>query len=61
MFQKTGREYSNIFDIPYYKVLKKYLQFLGQDPYQECKYRNIITIIMLISMIAIFIPTVRKT
>ncbi|XP_028523218.2 uncharacterized protein LOC107999654, partial [Apis cerana] len=58
VFQKTGREYSNIFDIPYYKVLKKYLQFLGQDPYQECKYRNIITIIMLISMITIFIPTI---
>ncbi|XP_050580513.1 uncharacterized protein LOC126917570 isoform X6 [Bombus affinis] len=54
VFQKTGEQYPNIYDIPYYNTIKKYLRFLGLDPHQ--KYGLIIVIIMVISMTSGLIP-----
>ena len=57
VFQKTGEQYPNIYDIPYYNTIKKYLRFLGLDPHQ--KYGLIIVIIMVISMTSGLVPMVR--
>nr|XP_033190328.1 odorant receptor 49a-like [Bombus vancouverensis nearcticus] len=51
---QTGEHYPNIYDIPYYNTIKKYLRFLGLDPHQ--KYGLIIVIIMVISMTSGLIP-----
>ncbi|XP_060815195.1 uncharacterized protein LOC132906744 [Bombus pascuorum] len=54
VFQKSGEQYPNIYDIPYYNMIKKYLRFLGLDPHQ--KHGLIIVIIMVISMTSGLIP-----
>ncbi|XP_043592921.1 uncharacterized protein LOC122572230 isoform X2 [Bombus pyrosoma] len=54
VFQKTGEQYPNIYDIPYYNTIKMYLRFLGLDPHQ--KYGLIIVIIMVTSMTSVLIP-----
>ncbi|XP_033314060.1 odorant receptor 9a-like [Bombus bifarius] len=54
VFQKTGEQYPNIYDIPYYNMIKKYLRFLGLDPHQ--KNGLIIVIIMVTSMTSVLIP-----
>ncbi|XP_043592922.1 uncharacterized protein LOC122572230 isoform X3 [Bombus pyrosoma] len=58
VFQKTGEQYPNIYDIPYYNTIKMYLRFLGLDPHQ--KYGLIIVIIMVTSMTSVLIPMFRK-
>ena len=60
VFQKTRNKCINIFDIPYYKLLEKYMKFLGQDPRQRDGFRNIIVIVMVASISGILIPTVRN-
>lgn len=50
-----------MFDIPYYKMLEKYLQIVGQDPRQRDIFRSIIVTIMVISITGILVPTVRET
>lgn len=50
----------DIFDILYYKMARKYLQLLGQDPQQTNEFRNIIVIIVVISITGNIVPTVRK-
>ena len=57
VFQKTGEQYPNIYDIPYYNMIKMYLRFLGLDPHQ--KYGLIIVTIMVTSMTSVLIPMVR--
>ncbi|XP_031771341.1 putative odorant receptor 71a isoform X2 [Apis florea] len=57
VFQKTRNKCTNIFDIPYYKLLEKYMKFLGQDPRQRDGFRNIIVIAMVTSISGILIPT----
>ncbi|XP_071873043.1 uncharacterized protein [Bombus fervidus] len=46
-----------MFDIPYYKMLEKYLQIVGQDPRQRDIFRSIIVTIMVISITGILVPT----
>ena len=41
-------------------MLEKYLQFLGQDPRQRDKFRNVIVTVMVTSITGIVVPTVRK-
>ena len=60
VFQETESHLFDIFDIPYYKILERYLQLLGQDPRQKKKFRNTILTIVVISIVSILIPTVRK-
>ncbi|CAL7940363.1 unnamed protein product [Xylocopa violacea] len=55
--QRNRDQHFDIFDIPYYNKLKKYLQFLGQDPHQRKAIRNIIVTVLVISTTSIFIPT----
>ncbi|CAL7940218.1 unnamed protein product [Xylocopa violacea] len=55
--KRNKREDLDIFDIPYYKMLQKYLQLLGQDPHQSNEIRKIILIVILISGASVFIPT----
>ena len=60
VFQKTKKQHNEIYDIPYYKMMEKYIRFLGQDPRQKNEFRNIIVFILVISIASILIPTVRK-
>lgn len=60
VFQETESQLFDIFDIPYYKIFERYLQLLGQDPRQKKKFRNTILTIVVISIVSIIIPTVRK-
>ncbi|XP_048265906.1 uncharacterized protein LOC105665636 [Bombus terrestris] len=46
-----------MFDIPYYKMLEKYLQVVGQDPRQRDIFRSIIVTIMVTSITGILVPT----
>ncbi|XP_033180583.1 uncharacterized protein LOC117152538 [Bombus impatiens] len=46
-----------MFDIPYYKMLEKYLQIVGQDPRQRDIFRSIIVTIMVTSITGILVPT----
>ncbi|CAL7940216.1 unnamed protein product [Xylocopa violacea] len=57
VFQRNRREHLDIFDIPHYKMLQKYLQFLGQDPHQRSETRKIILFVMMIATAGIYIPT----
>ncbi|XP_043511733.1 uncharacterized protein LOC122529552 [Frieseomelitta varia] len=57
LFQETESHLFDIFDIPYYKILERYLQLLGQDPRQKKKFRNTILTIVVISIVSILIPT----
>ncbi|CAL7940217.1 unnamed protein product [Xylocopa violacea] len=57
LFQRNRREHLDIFDIPHYKMLQKYLQFLGQDPHQRSETRKIILFVMMIATAGIYIPT----
>ncbi|KAK1126046.1 hypothetical protein K0M31_005573 [Melipona bicolor] len=50
----------DIFDVPYYKTLEKYMQLLGQDPRQKNGVRNFIVTAVMISITANIVPTVRK-
>ncbi|XP_017754776.1 PREDICTED: uncharacterized protein LOC108546972 [Eufriesea mexicana] len=56
-FQKNGGQDYDIYNIPYYRMLKTYLQFLGQDPHQKSGLRNIIVVVVVISMAGVLIPT----
>ncbi|XP_050580530.1 uncharacterized protein LOC126917572 isoform X1 [Bombus affinis] len=56
-FQETDRQSSDIFDVPHYKMLEKYLQLLGQDPRQKNGFRNFIVTAVVISIIGNIIPT----
>ena len=60
VFQKTKKQHNEIYDIPYYKMMEKYIRFLGQDPRQKNEFRNIIVFILVMSIASILIPTVRK-
>ncbi|XP_016770783.1 odorant receptor 63a-like isoform X3 [Apis mellifera] len=57
VFQKTKKQHNEIYDIPYYKMMEKYIRFLGQDPRQKNEFRNIIVFILVISIASILIPT----
>ncbi|XP_071873033.1 uncharacterized protein [Bombus fervidus] len=54
VYQKTGEQYPNIYDIPYYNMIKKYLRFVGLDPHQ--KNGLITVIIMMTSITTVLIP-----
>ena len=54
-------EGSEIFHVPYYNKLERYIQLLGQDPRHKSSTRNIIVMIVVISIASITIPAVRKT
>lgn len=58
VFQKTGDP--EIFHVPYYNKLERYIQLLGQDPRHKNSIRNMIVIIVVTSIASITIPTVRK-
>ncbi|KAF3426726.1 hypothetical protein E2986_04491 [Frieseomelitta varia] len=45
-----------IFHVPYYKMIAKYMQILGQDPHHKTSTRNIIVIIVVTSIASIFFP-----
>lgn len=60
VFQKTKNQHNEIYDIPYYKMMEKYIRFLGQDPRQKNEFRNIIVFTLVIGIASILIPTVRK-
>ncbi|XP_043594037.1 uncharacterized protein LOC122572728 [Bombus pyrosoma] len=55
VFQKTGDP--EIFHVPYYNKLERYIQLLGQDPRHKNSIRNIIVIIVVTSIASITIPT----
>ncbi|XP_031366026.1 uncharacterized protein LOC102674214 isoform X2 [Apis dorsata] len=57
VFQKTERQYPEIFNIPYYKMVEKYFQLLGQDPRQKSKFRNCIVTVVVISISSNIVPT----
>ncbi|XP_017754793.1 PREDICTED: odorant receptor 9a-like [Eufriesea mexicana] len=57
VFQKQRTHDRDIFDILYYKMAKKYLQLLGQDPQQTNEFRHIIVIIVVISITGNMVPT----
>ncbi|XP_068965470.1 odorant receptor Or2-like [Bombus flavifrons] len=56
-FQETERQSPDIFDVPHYKMLKKYLQLLGQDPRQKNGFKNFIVTAVVISITGNIIPT----
>ncbi|XP_046143736.1 uncharacterized protein LOC114880719 [Osmia bicornis bicornis] len=47
----------SVYDIPDYKVLKKFLKLSGLDPYQEDAISTITTYFMICSVIGMVIPT----
>lgn len=55
VFQIYERQCLDIFEIPYYKSLKKWLTLSGLYP-----PRNIIIILVAISIISVTLPLVRK-
>ncbi|XP_031366028.1 uncharacterized protein LOC102674214 isoform X4 [Apis dorsata] len=57
IFQKTGRQCPDIFDIPYYKMVEKYFQLLGQDPRLKNEFRNFIVTVVVISISGNIVPT----
>ncbi|XP_017754778.1 PREDICTED: uncharacterized protein LOC108546974 [Eufriesea mexicana] len=57
VFQKDKEQGPDIFDIPHYKMLQKYLQVLGQDPHQRDEVRNVIVTIVVISIVGIVVPS----
>ncbi|XP_012349498.1 uncharacterized protein LOC100863505 isoform X2 [Apis florea] len=57
IFQKTERQYPEIFDIPYYKMVEKYFQLLGQDPRLKSNFRNCIVTVVVISISSNIVPT----
>lgn len=61
VFQKTRRQCPDIFDIPYYKMVEKYFQLLGQDPRLKNEFRNFIVTVVVISISGNIVPTVRKS
>lgn len=48
---------SNVYNIPYCKMLRKYLLLFGQDPYQGNGIRNVITVVMVLGLLGVIIPT----
>nr|XP_033190332.1 uncharacterized protein LOC117156927 [Bombus vancouverensis nearcticus] len=56
-FQETERQSPDIFDVPHYKMLKNYLQLLGQDPRQKNGFKNFIVTAVVISITGNIIPT----
>lgn len=60
VFQKIEKQRNEIYDIPQYKMIEKYIRFLGQDPRQKSESRTIIVFTLIISIASIVIPTVRK-
>lgn len=54
-FQIYGGQCLDIFEIPYYKSLKKWLTLSGLYP-----LRNTIVILVVISIISVTLPLVRK-
>ncbi|KAK9306169.1 hypothetical protein QLX08_003062 [Tetragonisca angustula] len=54
MFQETKT--LEIFHVPYYKMIARYMQILGQDPHHKTSTRNIIVIIVVTSIASIFFP-----
>ncbi|XP_043510772.1 odorant receptor 9a-like [Frieseomelitta varia] len=51
------RQSPDIFDVPYYKTLEKYMQLLGQDPRQKNGFRNFIVTAVVISITGNIVPT----
>ncbi|XP_050580533.1 uncharacterized protein LOC126917573 isoform X2 [Bombus affinis] len=49
-------EGSEIFHVPYYNKLERYIQLLGQDPRHKSSTRNIIVMIVVTSIASITIP-----
>lgn len=58
VFQENNN--TEIFHIPYYKKITKYMQLLGQDPRHKSNTKNIIVIIVVINIASIILPTVRE-
>ncbi|XP_034176024.2 uncharacterized protein LOC117602304 [Osmia lignaria lignaria] len=57
MFQEVKGRCSNVYDIPYCKMLRKYLLLFGQDPYQGDGIRTVLTIVMVTLLLGVIIPT----
>lgn len=60
MFQKNKRRGSTVFDIPYYKALKKYLLFLGQFPTQSQLSNKFNVILVAASLLSFYCPAASK-
>ncbi|XP_061937825.1 odorant receptor 63a-like [Apis cerana] len=58
VFQKIEKQRNEIYDIPQYKMIEKYIRFLGQDPRQKSESRTIIVFTLIISIASIVIPTI---
>nr|XP_012138745.1 PREDICTED: uncharacterized protein LOC100875437 [Megachile rotundata] len=56
MLQENG-PCSNVYNIPYCKMLRKYLLLFGQDPYQGNGTRNVITVVMVLGLLGVIVPT----
>ncbi|XP_076547711.1 uncharacterized protein LOC143306002 [Osmia lignaria lignaria] len=57
LFQEVKGRCNNVYDIPYCRMLRKYLLFLGQDPYQPDGIRTVLTIVMVTLLLGVTIPT----
>ncbi|KAK9306393.1 hypothetical protein QLX08_002911 [Tetragonisca angustula] len=55
VLQKTDNR--EIFHIPYYKKITRYIQLLEQDPYHKTSTRHVIVIIVAISISSIIFPS----
>ncbi|XP_034175225.2 uncharacterized protein LOC117601959 isoform X1 [Osmia lignaria lignaria] len=57
MLQNKRNRDVSVYDIPDYKVLRKYLKLSGLDPYQEDAISTIITYVAICSLLGMVIPT----
>lgn len=58
VFQKI--DYTEIFHVPYYKNIDKFMKLLGQDPRHKNSTRSMIVIIVATSIVSVTLPTVRE-
>ena len=58
MFQKTEDGQIDLFDVPGYKTLIKYMALVGQSPLQTDRDRKIRHAVFMIGNISIFLPSV---
>ncbi|XP_043517841.1 uncharacterized protein LOC122532806, partial [Frieseomelitta varia] len=56
VFQKT--DYNEIFHVPYYKNITKFMKLLGQDPRDKSSTKSMIVIIVTTSIVSIILPTI---
>ncbi|XP_043511732.1 uncharacterized protein LOC122529551 [Frieseomelitta varia] len=57
-FQRYGKQYHRVFEISYYKILKKYLQLVGLNPQGKERFGDFSIVVALISIASIFVPTI---